>query len=54
MIHFFGDPSSKVVAVAAAHALSQETLEKLHWLLGDAPQLSAEEIKGLFMAQELR
>ena len=48
MIHFFGDPSSKVVAVASARALSKETLEKLHWLLGDAPQLSAEEIKGSF------
>ena len=33
MIQFFGNPATKVIAVASSKTLSPSIIEKLHWLL---------------------
>lgn len=44
MISFFHTPSQSVIAVESATAFSAETIEKLHWLFGNAAPLDAETI----------
>jgi phosphoribosylformylglycinamidine synthase len=40
MIHFFGKPENKVIAVQSLDKLSPETLTKLIWLFGDQQKLN--------------
>jgi phosphoribosylformylglycinamidine synthase len=48
MIQFFGDPATRVVAVASSKTLTPETIDKLHWLFDGAPLLKAKQLKGVF------
>ena len=48
MIQFFGDPATRVVAVASSKTLTPETIDKLHWLFDGAPLLEAKQLKGVF------
>ena len=48
MIQFFGNPTSKLIAVASASPLSPSDIEKLDWLFGGAPLIHESEIKGYF------
>ena len=48
MIQFFGDPATRVVAVASSKTLTPETIDKLHWLFNGAPLLEANQLKGIF------
>ncbi|MGB1979396.1 MAG: phosphoribosylformylglycinamidine synthase [Flavobacteriaceae bacterium] len=48
MIKFFGDPATRVVAVASSKTLTPETIDKLHWLFDGAPLLEAKQLKGVF------
>ncbi|NKI32679.1 phosphoribosylformylglycinamidine synthase [Croceivirga thetidis] len=49
MIHFFGDPSSKVFALQTNQELSQKDQEKLSWLFGNQPQLEAASLDAFFV-----
>ena len=49
MIFFFGQPDLTIYAVSAERQLDSQTVEKLSWLFGGQPQISAEEIKGKFV-----
>ena len=48
MIQFFGNPATKVIAVASSKTLSPSIIEKLHWLFGGLPLLSSNTIMGIF------
>ena len=48
MIQFFGDPATKVVAVASSKTLAPETIDKLNWLFGGVPLLEDNQLKGIF------
>ncbi len=49
MIHFFGSPSNKIFAVQTQDALSEENIQKLIWLFGQAPYLNETEVEGNFI-----
>ncbi|WP_431471407.1 phosphoribosylformylglycinamidine synthase [Nonlabens sp. SCSIO 43208] len=48
MILFFGEPTKKIYAVQSQHALSNDNLQKLVWLLGNAPQIEADAVPGTY------
>ena len=48
MIHFFGDPTTKIYAVQTQQQLSNEDLTRLTWLLGDVPKIQADQVAGTF------
>src|SRR5690606_355106 len=39
MIHFFENPSNTVYGVQSVNSLSQEDINKLNWLFGDAKKI---------------
>ena len=41
MIHFFGDPQSKIYALQSNADLHPEAIRKLSWLFGNMPRLDA-------------
>ena len=49
MIHFFGNPSTKVFAVQTNQDLSTEDCSKLNWLFGNQPQIDSESIEHSFI-----
>ena len=49
MILFFGNPSSKVIAVQVATELSAENINKLNWLFGNQPQINTASIDAFFI-----
>ena len=49
MIHFFGNPNSKVFAVQSRSEFSSKDLEKLVWLFGDQPKINAASIDAFFV-----
>ena len=49
MIHFFGDLSTKVFAVATPQELLQEDIEKLNWLFGNQPKINAASLDAFFV-----
>ena len=49
MVVFFGDPSSKVFAVAIHENLGADVALKLEWLFGGAKALGSERVEGTFV-----
>lgn len=49
MIHFFGNTNTKVYAVQASAALSQEDITKLTWLFGNAPKINQASLDAFFI-----
>ena len=49
MIHFFGNPNSKVFAVQSRSEFSSKDLEKLVWLFGDQPKINAASVDAFFV-----
>ena len=49
MIHFFGNPSTKVFAVQTNQDLSTEDCSKLNWLFGNQPQIDSKSIERYFI-----
>jgi len=49
MIHFFGSQDTKIYAVQAKAALSEETTNKLIWLFGNQPKIEASAIDAFFI-----
>ncbi len=49
MIHFFGDPATKVFALQSKADLSEATVEKLVWLFGNAPKMSVASLDAFFV-----
>ncbi|MEH6760777.1 MAG: phosphoribosylformylglycinamidine synthase [Maribacter arcticus] len=49
MIHFFGEPSTKVFAVQTAKELSSEDTSKLIWLFGNQPKINAASLDAFFV-----
>ena len=49
MIHFFENPSKKFYAVQAENDLSNEDIQKLNWLFGNAKYLQEKTIAGDFV-----
>ena len=49
MLQFFGDTTSKVFAVESTTPLTPKSIDKLHWLFGEAPALEVETIEGNFV-----
>ncbi len=49
MIHFFGDPNTKIFAVATSKNLTTEQSEKLSWLFGNTPKLKMASIDAFFV-----
>ncbi|SEK41189.1 phosphoribosylformylglycinamidine synthase [Maribacter orientalis] len=49
MIHFFGEPSTKVFAVQTAKGLSSEDTSKLIWLFGNQPKINAASLDAFFV-----
>ena len=49
MIHFFGQPTTKVFAVQTQGELSPEDLSKLQWLFGDQPKIQKTALKNSFV-----
>ncbi|NGM61261.1 phosphoribosylformylglycinamidine synthase [Sphingobacterium sp. SGG-5] len=45
MIHFFENPSNTVYGVQSVHSLSQEDINKLNWLFGNAKKLDQETLE---------
>ncbi|SNS67742.1 phosphoribosylformylglycinamidine synthase [Belliella buryatensis] len=48
MILFFQSPQAVIFAVQTQHPLTQQDLDKLTWLFGDAKQLQGAQVKGRF------
>ena len=48
-IHFFQTPSNSVIATEADHQLTQEEVQKLCWLYGEAELLDAETLSGYYV-----
>ena len=46
MIHFFGNPNTKVFTVHTSENLSSENIAKLCWLFGDIEKIDSKEISG--------
>lgn len=49
MIHFFGDPHTKVFAVQADKDLQQEDISKLIWLFGNRPKINVASLDAFFV-----
>ena len=49
MIFFFKTPQKSVIATEADHQLSQEEVQKLCWLYGDAELLTGETLEGRYV-----
>ncbi len=49
MIHFFGDPKTKVFALQANQDLSSQDQEKLLWLFGNQPKIEAASLDAFFV-----
>ncbi len=49
MITFFGNPSKTIFAVQTSRHLSQDYLNRLTWLFGDAPQIPTSLLSGHFI-----
>ncbi len=49
MIHFFGDPSTKIFAVQTKNDLTREDSVKLAWLFGNQPKLNAASLDAFFV-----
>ncbi|WP_339627571.1 phosphoribosylformylglycinamidine synthase [uncultured Maribacter sp.] len=49
MIHFFGEPSTKVFAVQTAKELSSEDTSKLIWLFGNQSKINAASLDAFFV-----
>ncbi|MCM4163260.1 MULTISPECIES: phosphoribosylformylglycinamidine synthase [unclassified Arenibacter] len=49
MIHFFGDPSTKIFAVQTKNDLTQEDSVKLTWLFGNQPKLNTASLDAFFV-----
>jgi phosphoribosylformylglycinamidine synthase len=49
MIHFFGDVNHKVFAVQTTSELSQENTQKLVWLFGNQPKITAASLDAFFV-----
>jgi phosphoribosylformylglycinamidine synthase len=49
MIHFFENPSNTVYAVQSVNSLSQEDINKLNWLFGNAKKLEAATLNSFFV-----
>ena len=49
MIHYFGDPKTKVFAVQAASPFQESDLQKLSWLFGNQPKINSKEVTGVFI-----
>ena len=49
MIHFFGDPQTKIYAVQKEGVFSLEDTEKLSWLFGDQPGLGTASVDAFFI-----
>ncbi len=49
MIHFFGNPNSKVFAVQTSAEISSENIQKLAWLFGDQQKIEATAIDAFFI-----
>src|SRR5690606_17998124 len=49
MIHFFGDPHTKVFAVQTNGELLLKDISKLVWLFGDRPKLNAASLDACFV-----
>ena len=49
MIHFFGNPDSKVFAVQTASDLTSETIAKLQWLFGDQPKIERTTLNSTYV-----
>ena len=49
MIHFFGNPGTKVFAVQTTDDISQEDTAKLLWLFGDQPKINSNSLDAFFI-----
>ena len=49
MIHFFGDPQSKIYALQSNADLHPEAIRKLSWLFGNMPRLDAASVDAFFV-----
>ena len=49
MILFFKTPSESVIATEVDHQLSQEEVNELCWLYGDAELIKADKVEGYFV-----
>ncbi|MGB1315457.1 MAG: hypothetical protein ACPG4Y_05520, partial [Chitinophagales bacterium] len=49
MIHFFGNPNTKVFTVHTSENLSSENIAKLSWLFGDVAKIETQKIDGFYV-----
>jgi len=49
MIHFFGDPKTKVFALQTQQELTTQDQEKLTWLFGNQPKIEAASLDAFFV-----
>ena len=49
MIHFFGDPKTKVFALQSQEQLSPKDIEKLTWLFGNQPKIESASLDAFFV-----
>ncbi len=49
MIRFFKTPSQSIIATEADHALTQEEINELSWLYGDAQVIDSDALDGYFV-----
>lgn len=49
MIHFFENPSNTIYAVQSVNSLSQEDIDKLNWLFGNAKKLEATTLNNSYV-----
>ena len=49
MVTFFQTSDGKVIAVKTKSPLTPESVKKLEWLFGNAPQIAAQTLDGLFI-----
>ncbi len=49
MIHFFGDPQSKIYALQTSADLHPEAIRKLSWLFGNMPRLDTASVDAFFV-----
>lgn len=49
MIHFFGDPKTKVFALQTNQELTKQDQEKLTWLFGNQPKIEAASLDAFFV-----
>jgi len=49
MIHFFGDPKTKVFAVQTSQELLAEDIKKLTWLFGNQSKIATASLDAFFV-----